>query len=354
MIDYRQEEGEELSNFSQKLTSSVDRRLSVGGLVEYKSAIDEGEWCNAHALEIVKAPAVDRRFYKRFLVFVVLGSLTPSPLLRLASEQRNFDLAVRFYEHPGVNECLIEEADFVMTGGLSKFHSAAQFIAASGVGDKYEGYLFLDGDLEFDVFKLNNFLCMVQAANFDLAQPSVSRDSYCYWKVAYHQPRFVFRETSFVEVMAPFMSRAALAKLLPTFDQSISSYGLDFVWPHLLGDGKIGVVDGFQMRHSDRVDLEAGAFYRYLATLGIDPLEEGRRLELEYGVRKVRPYSRRGYIGRNSDDTSPFIVSVPLPHPERFTKSQGAIDLTMSLLSRGHSRPEAQLSKALRHCLDSL
>ena len=323
----------------------------IVGLMQHRVNFSRVTWRNARLLEMIKAPSDDPPSRKRFLVFVVLESLAPSPLLRLHREQRNFDLAVRLYEGPGVNGCLLEEAEFVMTGGLSKFHSAAHFIELNNLSERYEGYLFLDGDLEFDALKLGDFLGMSQAASFDLAQPSVSRDSYCYWKMAYHQPRFAFRETSFVEVMAPFMSRPALTKLLPTFNQSISSYGLDFVWPNLLSNGRIGVVDAFQIRHSARVDFEGGAFYRYLATLGIDPVEEGRRLELEYGIRKVRPHSRRGYIRRNPDDNSPFMVSVPLPHPERFTRSQAAIDFAMNTFSKGPSRPESELSMSLKDIL---
>lgn len=309
-------------------------------------------WGNGRSLDLVSHR--DSSTAKRqFLVFVVPSGGVASPLCGILDGERNFDIAVRLYEPPGINEKLLEGAEFVMTGGLSKFHAAALFIAICNLQKAYDGYFFLDGDLEFDAAQLSQFLTLAHAARFDLAQPAVTRDSYSYWRMAYQQPRFVFRETSFVEVMAPYMSRTALTALLPTFERSISSYGLDFVWPSLLGNGRIGVVDAFQVRHSERVDFEGGAFYRYLATLGIDPVEEGRRLEREFGVTKVRPHSRRGYIRCNPDRQSPFIVSVPLPHPERFTRSQAAIDVAMNIFSKGPSRPESELSMSLKEILET-
>ncbi|MFO1131820.1 MAG: hypothetical protein U1E16_07415 [Hyphomicrobiales bacterium] len=308
-------------------------------------------WGNGRSLELVSQRGGLSTTRRQFLVFVVPSGGVASALYGKLDGERNFDIAVRLYEPPGLNEKLLEGAEFVMTGGLSKFHAAALFIAKCNLQEAYDGYFFLDGDLEFDAGQLSQFLTLVHAARFDLAQPAVTRDSYSYWRMAYHQPGFLFRETSFVEVMAPYMSRAALTALFPTFERSISSYGLDFVWPSLLGNGRIGVVDAFQVRHTERVDLESGAFYRYLATLGINPVEEGRRLELEYGIRKVRPHSRRGYIRRNPDGSSPFIVSVPLPHPERFTRSQAAIDVAMKAFSKGPSRPESELSMSLKDIL---
>jgi hypothetical protein len=310
-------------------------------------------WSNSKDLELV---AVRRASHKRkFLVFVVPQAGFHCPLKELAGGVRDFDLAVRFYDEPAVNDEFLSRADFVMTGGLSKLHSAAAFLEVCSLKDRYDGYLFLDGDLDFDVSGLGSFLSLALAAKLDLAQPSITRDSHSFWEMAYHQPDFLFRETSFVEVMAPYMSRAALAKLLPTFTRSISTYGLDFVWPSLLGNGKIAVVDAFQVRHAERVDLKGGAFYRYLATLGIDPLDEGRQLLSDYGVQRVRPHSRRGYLSQASTDSSEgaSLMSVFLPRVERYTRSQYTIDLAMNLASRGPARTEAELTVALRAFLDA-
>lgn len=303
------------------------------------------QWDNSRSLEIIRR-LPDGAPRKQFLVFVVPDGKKVSPLSQLEQAQRNFDIAARFYRDPSANEGLLEKAEFVMTGGLSKFHAAALFIEQCGLEDAYDGYLFLDGDLEFNSADLSDFLSFVHAAGLDLAQPSLTRDSYCYWKVAYHRPGYLFRETSFVEVMAPYLSRAALASTIGTFKQSISTYGLDLVWPSLVGSTAIAVVDAFQIRHYDKVDHTSGKFYQYLRSIGVD-LDEEERLILEhYGVTPEHPHSRRGYFWRRRPlfESQPrALCSVPLDGPERVTERQIYIDILMLLAKRRSFRFENEL-----------
>ena len=307
-------------------------------------------WRNSETVEHVASPPVARPLPRKFLVFVVPRSDIASPLLNLMNRERNFDIAVRFYEAPGRNESFLGGAEFVMTGGLSKFHAASQFLDICRLEDTYEGYLFLDGDLEFDAAQLDHFLSFVHAAKLDIAQPSVSRDSYCYWKMAYHQPGYVFRDTSFVEVMAPYLSRSALLKALPTFTKSISTYGLDLVWPSLVGNNRIGIVDAFQIRHRDRVDHTSGNFYKYLKSINVDLDEEERLILAEYGVTPDVAHSRRGYFWKRRWPLStepPALVSIPLNAPEKKTAKQILIDLAMRRARWGSGRAEQELATAI-------
>lgn len=310
----------------------------------------ECAWFNSKALKLISDRRKGKPSGRRFLVFVVPRKDMASPLLKLGVANRNFDLALRFYDSPGKNEALLRDADYVMTGGLSKLHAASLFLDACGLQNAYDGYLFLDGDLEFDPDQLCNFLDFVRAVGLDLAQPSLTRDSYCYWKMAYHQPGYVFRETSFVEVMAPFLSRAALLKTLPTFTQSISTYGLDLVWPSLVGNTNIGVVDAFQIRHRERVDHASGSFYKYLKSIGVDLDEEERLILEKYGVSAETACSKRGYFWMRRcrlSNKPPELISVALNAPERKTERQMLIDLAIYRARWGSARTERELAAAI-------
>ncbi len=317
--------------------------------------MDTVNWSNSSDLRIVKGSPLDRGSLRRFLVFVVPSATCESPLLNILAHERNFDIAVRFYEHPGKNQEFLNSAEYIVTGGLSKFHSASLFLESCFLQNSYEGYLFLDGDLEFDATQLCFFLEMVAALKFNLAQPSVTRDSYCYWKMAYHQPGYIFRETSFVEVMAPYLSRSALLKALPTFTKSISTYGLDLVWPSLVGNKGIGVVDAFQIRHRDRVDHASGSFYKYLKSINVDLDEEERLILAEYGVTPSVAHSRRGYFWKKNWSLSteqPTLVSVPLNAPENNTEKQILIDLAMRRARWGSGRTEQDLATTISPFLE--
>jgi len=292
------------------------------------------KWRNDSRLEIVSASRNTLSNPRRFLVFVVLRGDRPSPLLTIADRRRNFDIAIRLYDEPRANAALLNSAEFVMTGGLSKMHAASLFIDACGLSDVYDGYFFLDGDLEFDAGLLSSFLSFASAARLDLAQPSLTRDSYCYWKMAYCQPCYLLRKTSFVEVMAPYFSRNALSKTLHTFTRSISTYGLDLVWPSIIGSKEIGVVDAFRVRHSERVNHETGKFYTYLKSIGVDLDQEEETLLAEYGVTPEQAHSRRGFFWSYPGPLSrrpPRLISVEIPEPEKRLQKQITIDLAMRL-----------------------
>ena len=319
--------------------SPEDRR--VGSLMH--------NWRNAEEIEqvVVRGLTSPRR---KFLVFVVPQSDMASPLLSAMSATRNFDVAARFYDAPGQNEAMLNGAEYVITGGLSKFHAASLFLRKFDLVETYEGYLFLDGDLEFDSDQLSQFLSLAHAVGFSLAQPSVTRDSYCYWNMAYHQPGYIFRDTSFVEVMSPYLSRAALSKALPTFTQSISSYGLDLVWPTLVGNESIAVVDAFQIRHRSTVEHASGSFYKYLKSIGVDLDEEERLILQKYGVTPEPAHSKRGYFWKKRwtfSKEAPELLSVPLYSPEKRTQRQLLIDLAMLRARWTTARVEGTLKNAI-------
>ena len=88
-------------------------------------------WRNDGKLELIDRSRRSETDRRRFLIFLVPHPEMPSAFLASTPQERNFDLAVRFYADPGCNEGLMSEADYVMTGGLSKFHAADQTPIAS-------------------------------------------------------------------------------------------------------------------------------------------------------------------------------------------------------------------------------
>jgi hypothetical protein len=64
--------------------------------------------------------------------------------------------------------------------------------------------------------------------------------------------RFYGRWVGFVEIMVPGLRTSALASLLPTLDLTETGWGwgLDSVWPKLLGYERVGIIDGTPVRHT--------------------------------------------------------------------------------------------------------
>ena len=88
--------------------------------------------------------------------------------------ERNFDLALSLYGPPG--DATFDAADYAFSGGINKFQAARQFIDAARL-QRYQGFIFLDDDLEMSQSQLSRFFDYCAVRGFDLAQPSLTLDS---------------------------------------------------------------------------------------------------------------------------------------------------------------------------------
>jgi hypothetical protein len=107
--------------------------------------------------------------------------------------------------------------------------------------------------------------------------------------------------------MAPLFSREALAACAPSFGESASGWGLDWVWPLLCeraGLDRIAVIDATPVRHTRPV---GGELYRNHP--GLDPRADAARLVRRYGLQEVRAVAK--YSARR------LVKEVPLPAAQR-------------------------------------
>lgn len=247
----------------------------------------DAQFGNSSQLTVLRAKMSPPRDSLLFL----RASGAPRTLLypALTAPDRPYDLAVSYYGDPAEDQQILAAADYVFTGGLSKFHAVKLAVEALPSLSNYAGYFFPDADLVFSESSINGFVRFCLGNNIDLAQPSLTVDSFHSWRITLNHPSFLWRDTNFVEIMAPYLSKRALSILVPTFGESISGWGLDMVWAKLLAGAKVGIADCFSMRHTRSIDTENGPFYRYLTGLGISPAAEAESLLAKYGVSGFRP-----------------------------------------------------------------
>ena len=256
-----------------------------------KFSCNQNLYRNSREIWIDRIPSESRRF----LVMIRAG---PQPRSLFFSkplpEHRIFDLAMNYYGVPNPDDIAFGTADIVLGGGLSKFHGAKVFLEATGFHGRYDGIMFLDEDVDL-LFEPGRFLTFCVKNNLDLAQPSVSNaeDSFATWRITRHHPGLSMRETNFVEVMAPYFSQHFLAAMLHSFDLCLSTWGLDIYWgAHLGTKWRAGIVDDFQMKHGKPVN-KSGEFYRYLKSIGVDPIEDKQKVlraigRQQYDIHPIR------------------------------------------------------------------
>jgi hypothetical protein len=145
-------------------------------------------------------------------------------------------------------------------------------------------YIWLpDDDVLTTAANINRFFAIASALQWDLCAPALHEDSYYAHYSTMRNRNCTARCTGFVEIMVPCFSRAALERLLHTLALSNTGWGwgLDSVWPKLLGYERMGVIDDTPVLHTRPV----GAFRD--AELGRRVLAESDRLLSDYDCAQV-------------------------------------------------------------------
>jgi hypothetical protein len=146
----------------------------------------------------------------------------------------------------------------------------------------YEYIWLPDDDIFSNQDDINAVFRCGAALNFDLFAPALHENSYYAHYITMANQSFFARRVGFVEIMVPCFRRETLERLLPTLELSTTGWGwgLDSVWPKLLGYEGLGILDGVSVLHTRPV----GSFRDQ--ELGRRVMEESDRLLQRYGCRQ--------------------------------------------------------------------
>jgi len=183
---------------------------------------------------------------KRCLVVMTIGDREPA-ILKIRDYACGFETVV--IDHS-------EDAQNRKIGAFSwkghKWHNIAKLFTSEVVKAADFDYVwFPDDDVDISGRDAERLFQWAHNYNLQLCQPSLSADSACTnWPITKHVPGSEVRRTNFVEIMAPLFRMDALAKCLSTFTENNCGWGLDLIWPRILGDRDIGVIDAVQVKHT--------------------------------------------------------------------------------------------------------
>lgn len=242
----------------------------------------------------IALPSANAAPGSRFLVFVRAGRDSLHPHWLRQDPQRTWDLFVSYY---GSEKDAPPPGDFVAIGGFNKYEHFQQLHAEHP--HLFRGYDFIwlpDPDISVMPGDIDRMFRMARDLGLELCQPCLTPNSFASFRTMVHDPNYTFRRTNFVEVMCPLFSRAALDRCLHTFSRTRSTWGIDILWPLVLGDrARIGILDAVQVDHTKPIDVTGGAWYRKLRSLGIDAAAEMKALLASLGMSgfRVRTYHCR-------------------------------------------------------------
>ncbi len=120
------------------------------------------------------------------------------------------------------------------------------------LGDRLEQYDHIwipDDDLQADTASINAMFDICAEYSLALAQPSLTADSYVDHEISRAVPDHVLRYTNYIGGMAPCFGREFLNRCVPDFGATVSELGLAALWPTMLGERDIAVIDHASVRN---------------------------------------------------------------------------------------------------------
>lgn len=171
------------------------------------------------------------------------------------NELSNFDVVLSYFGNDLPYN--LDHIKFVHHFKGSKWQGLYDFfLNYPDIWEEYDYIWVPDDDLSTTAENLNLFFNLCQKYQFILAQPALTKNSYFSHPLLLQVSNFIYRETNFVEVMAPCFSKSAFDKCWKTFSENKSGWGLDALWPIILENkGVIGIIDETPIFHTRPVGI---------------------------------------------------------------------------------------------------
>jgi hypothetical protein len=197
------------------------------------------------------------------------------------AENINSDLVLIYYgDNEDISYSSLKYTPHVYAAKGQKYHLLKAFIENNlNFISNYEYIWFPDNDVRISSESINNLFNIAKKYNLNLSQPSM--EGYVSHEITKPISNSVLRYTNFVEVLAPLFNLESLLKVYKTFDTNYSSWGYDYLWPHLLGypQDKIAIIDDIVMIHTKPVGQDYSRFPK-------QPWDEMIELLTYYNIQK--------------------------------------------------------------------
>lgn len=180
------------------------------------------------------------------------------------TEGRDFDTVILYY---GDNEKVFEEYSKTSNRCLKvkgqKGKLLFDFISNNiPYIINYDFIWQVDDDIKSNFLDINKFFKINKLYDLWLSQPCISQN--VSFEIEKKNIDTILRFTNFVEILCPCFSLRTLLFLYNTYNYNQSSWGLDFLWPKLLGYplDKIAIVDEVEVEHTRPVASGYGSRFK--------------------------------------------------------------------------------------------
>ena len=179
-------------------------------------------------------------------------SVHPLWLRDISEERRNWDLLVSTYSEDA--SWLPEPWEYLAQQPGPKWPPILDLYRSGALPD-FKYVWVPDDDIVTTWANVNTLFNLMENFELQMAQPALTENSYVAWSTTRVDRQSLLRFSAFVEMMAPAFSREAFERCIPAAElvrSSQAGWGLDFVWPKILGypKNKIAILDAAPVHHS--------------------------------------------------------------------------------------------------------
>jgi hypothetical protein len=198
-----------------------------------------------------------------------------------ADNHKNFDLVLIYYgDNETTAQSYTQYTPYVYTAKGEKYHLIKSFISTNLEFISTYDYIWLpDDDVDISTDNINRLFDTADEYKLSISQPSMG--GYVSHEITKPVLGSILRYTNFVEVLAPLFNKETLLKVYNTFDLNYSSWGYDYLWPHMLGypQDQVAIIDDIMMVHTRPVGQNYSRFPK-------QPWDELMDLLYSYNIKK--------------------------------------------------------------------
>lgn len=171
--------------------------------------------------------------------------------LELPYPERDFDLLVSYYDEDAFNAFQAEDGVRAVLVPGGKWDGLHRTLTGVDI-EAYDYFWLPDDDIAATAADVNAIFDLCSRYGLAVAQPALTRDSYFSFFILSQCPGFRLRYTNFVEIMVPCLSREVLLRALPLFRNTMSGFGLDYIWHRWPESGafRVAILDAVAVHHT--------------------------------------------------------------------------------------------------------
>ncbi len=217
---------------------------------------------------------------RRNLVIVRAGDHSLHPRWLEDGARRSWDLLVSYF---GDDPEKYRRDDVIRIDGKGpKWPALRALIEAEwDLVSRYDYIWLPDDDIACRGRDIDRLFRLAAEYRLCLSQPSLTLDSYFSWLVTLRNPLLRLRFVNFVEIMVPCFRRDFLERSLPAMSNNLSGWGLDHLWPTMLGPREMAIFDAVAVTHTRPI---GGANYSFLRDRGIAAYQERDEFKQLYAL----------------------------------------------------------------------